>query len=280
MTATFLAIGHFCYDVTPNGYVLGGSAAYSAITARNLGCKARVITAVGVDFDRRNPLLDGIEITYHESSNTTIFDNRYRENGQRQQSILALGSKLKPQHVTGDCCEAQVAYVCPIADEVDPDCIHSFSGSLIGVTPQGWMRHRNSDSQAIAKRWSSATLILPHADVLILSDEDLRTYPDELEKYIELTKIVVLTKGKEGATLYENGRVLDSNAYPANEIDPTGAGDVFAAAFLIKYYETQLPQEALNFAHCAASFAVEGRYTANIPTLDSIRNRLNPNRME
>ena len=280
MTATFLAIGHFCYDVTPNGYVLGGSAAYSAITARNLGFKARVITAVGVDFDRRNPLLDGIEITYHESSNTTIFDNRYRENGQRQQSILALGAKLKPQHVAGDCCEAQVAYLCPIADEVDPDCIHSFSGSLIGVTPQGWMRHRNSDSQAIAKRWSSATSILPHADVLILSDEDLSTYPDELEKYIELTKIVVLTKGKEGATLYENGRVLDSNAYPANEIDPTGAGDVFAAAFLIKYYETQLPQEALNFAHCAASFAVEGRYTANIPTLDSIRNRLNPIRIE
>ncbi len=280
MTSTFLAIGHFCYDVTPNGYVLGGSAAYSAITARNLGFKACVITAVGVDFDRRNPLLDGIEITYQESYSTTIFDNRYGENGQRQQSILALGAKLKPQHVTGDCCEAQVAYLCPIADEVDPDCIHSFSGSLIGVTPQGWMRHRRSDSQAIAKRWSSATLILPYADVLILSDEDLSTYPDELEKYIELTKIVVLTKGKRGATLYENGRVLNSNAYTANEIDPTGAGDVFAAAFLIKYYETQLPQEALNFALCAASFAVEGRYTANIPSLDSIQNRLNSTRIE
>lgn len=280
MTATFLAIGHFCYDVTPGGYMLGGSAAYSAITARNLGFKARVITAVGLDFDRRIPLLDGIEITYQESRSTTIFDNRYYENGQRQQSILSLGAKLKPQHITGDCCEAEVAYLCPIADEVDPDCIHSFNGSLIGVTPQGWMRHRKSDSRAIAKRWSSAALILPYADVLILSDEDLGTYPAELEKYIELTKIVVLTKGKRGATLYENGRVLDSNAYPANEIDPTGAGDVFAAAFLIKYYETQLPREALNFAHCAASFAVEGRYTANIPTLDSIRNRLDPIRME
>ena len=280
MTATFLAIGHFCYDVTPNGYMLGGSAAYSAITARNLGFKARVITAVGVNFDRRIPLLDGIEITYQESCNTTIFDNRYSENGQRQQSILSLGAKLKPQHITGDCCEAEIAYLCPIADEVDPDCIHSFSGSLIGVTPQGWMRHRKNDSRTIAKRWGSAASILPYADVLILSDEDLGTYPAELEKYIELTKIVVLTKGKRGATLYENGRVLDSNAYPANEIDPTGAGDVFAAAFLIKYYETQLPQKALNFAHCAASFAVEGRYTANIPTLDSIRNRLNPIRME
>ena len=101
-------------------------------------------------------------------------------------------------------------------------------------------------------------------------------YPHELEKYIALTKIVVLTKGKHGATLFENGRILDSNAYPASEIDPTGAGDVFATAFLIKYYETQSPQDALNFAHCAASFAVEGANATNIPTLDSIQDRLKP----
>ncbi len=276
MTATFLAIGHICYDVTPKGYVLGGSAAYSTITARNLGFRARVITAVGLDFNRQDSLLSGIEVIYQESSNTTVFDNCYREDGERTQSILALGAKLSPRRIAADCCEAEVVYLCPIADEVDPDFVHSFNGSLIGVTPQGWMRHRKSNSQVLSKRWSSADVILPYADVLILSDEDLSTCPGELERFVELTKIVVLTKGKHGATLYENGRVLDSNAYPANEIDPTGAGDVFAAAFLVKYYETQSPREALNFAHCAASFAVEGRYTENIPTLDSIRERLKP----
>lgn len=276
MTTTFLAIGHFCYDVTPKGYVLGGSAAYSAITARNLGFRARAITAVGLDFNRHDPLLNGIEVLYQESSNTTVFDNSYGEDGQRKQSMLALGAKLSPQRIADDCGEAEIVYLCPIADEVDPDFVHSFNGSLIGVTPQGWMRHRKNDAQVLSKRWSSAAVILPFADVLILSDEDLSIYPGDLEKFVELTKIVILTKGKHGATLYENGRVLDSNAYPANEIDPTGAGDVFAASFLIKYHETQSPQEALNFAHCAASFAVEGRYAANIPTLDSIRKRLRP----
>ena len=277
MAPTFLAIGHFCYDVSSCGYVLGGSAAYSTITARNLGCRARAITAVGSDFDQWNPTLDDIEVIYQESSNTTIFDNRYDADGGRQQLILALGSRLMPHNIAGDSCNAEVAYLCPIADEVDPDCIHSLNCALIGVTPQGWMRQRDGDSQVVRpKRWDSASAILPSADVLILSDEDLSAYPDELEKYIELTRIVVLTKGKYGATLYENGRILDSQAYPANEIDPTGAGDVFAAAFLIKYYETRLPQEALNFAHCAASFAVEGAHTTNIPTLGSIQNRLRP----
>lgn len=277
MTPTFLAIGHFCYDVSPSGYVIGGSAAYSTITARNLGCRARAITAVGSDFDPQNPTLDGVEVIYHESSNTTIFENRYGAGGGREQLILSLGSRLKPQVIASVSRNAEIAYLCPIADEVDPDCIHSLNSALIGVTPQGWMRQLDGDSQVVRpKRWDSAPAILPCADVLILSDEDLIAYPDELEKYIELTRIVVLTKGRYGAALYENGRILDSQAYPANEVDPTGAGDVFAAAFLIKYYETRLPQEALNFAHCAASFAVEGKYTTNIPTLDSIHCRLKP----
>lgn len=277
MTPTFLAIGHFCYDVSPRGYVLGGSAAYSTITARNLGCRARAITAVGNNFDRRDPKLDGIELICQESSNTTIFNNRYDADGQRQQFILALGSKLMPHNIMGESCNAEIAYLCPIADEVDPDCIHSLNCALIGVTPQGWMRQWDSGSQVVRpKRWDSAPAILPYADALILSDEDLIAYPEELEKFIELTRIVVLTKGKYGAALYENGRILDSQAYPANEIDPTGAGDVFAAAFLIKYYETRSTRVALNFAHCAASFAVEGKHTTNIPTLDAIHNRLRP----
>ena len=277
MTPTFLAIGHFCYDVSPRGYVLGGSAAYSTITARNLGCRARAITAVGNNFDRRDPKLDGIELICQESSNTTIFENRYDADGQRLQLILALGGKLTPHDITEDSRSAEVVYLCPIADEVDPNCIQSFNGAFIGVTPQGWMRQWDSGSQVVRpKRWDTAPAILPYADVLILSDEDLNAYPDELETYIELTRIVVLTEGKYGAALYENGRILNSQSYPANEIDPTGAGDVFAAAFLIKYYETRSSREALNFAHCAASFAVEGKHTTNIPTLDAIHNRLRP----
>jgi sugar/nucleoside kinase (ribokinase family) len=41
-------------------------------------------------------------------------------------------------------------------------------------------------------------------------------------------------------------------------VDPTGAGDVFAAAFLVRYQETNDPLEAAAFAACAASCAVEG----------------------
>jgi sugar/nucleoside kinase (ribokinase family) len=56
--------------------------------------------------------------------------------------------------------------------------------------------------------------------------------------------------------------------------DTTGAGDVFAAAFLSKYTESFDASEATDFANCVASFAVEGEGTNSIPTLEQIEKRL------
>ncbi|MDE0086628.1 MAG: PfkB family carbohydrate kinase [Candidatus Poribacteria bacterium] len=275
MPTTFLSIGHFCYDVSPNGYILGGSASYSTLTARNLEHHARAVTAVGANFDRQNPLLEGIKTVYHESPETTIFDNQYDAKGHRQQFILGWAQQLKGSHIPAEWRTSDIAYLCPIADEVSAEIVHCFSDeTLIGATPQGWLRQWDTSGKVEAKRWETAKDILPHIDVLILSDEDLRTYPDELEKYIGLAPIVVLTQGARGAMLFQNGTELESDAYPVTEVDPTGAGDVFATAFLIKYYQNRSVEEALNFAHCVASFAVEGVGTSCIPKLSQVMSRL------
>ena len=274
MSPHFLAIGHFCYDVAPDGYVLGGGAAYSTITARNLGCRASAVTAVGSNFDRQQSILDGIEVSYHKSPETTIFDNRYDSDGNRQQLILGVGGELQGHHIPPQWTDADIAYLCPLTGEVDSLVAQSFNRALIGVTPQGWMRGWDESRYVHPKPWYTAEAILAHADVLILSEEDIAASPEDLEKYVQWTRIVVLTKGRHGATLYENGKILESAAYPADEVDPTGAGDVFAAAFLIKYHETCSSQAALNFAHCAASFAVEGHGTTGIPALDQVNTRL------
>ncbi len=272
---TFLSVGHFCYDVAPDGYILGGSAAYATLTARNLGHGARAVTAVGANFDRGNPLLEGIETAYHESLDTTIFDNRYDEKGNRQQFILGVAEQLKGKDVPTEWRTSNIAYLCPIADEVSADVVHCFSKeTLIGATPQGWLRQWDVKGRVTAKRWETAREILPYIDVLILSDEDLRNYPDELEKYIGLAPIVVLTRGARGATLFQNGAAFGSEAYAVTEVDPTGAGDVFAAAFLIDYYQNRSVAVALNFAHCVASFAVEDYGTAGIPKLAEVTSRL------
>lgn len=277
MSITFLSIGHFCYDVSPEGYLLGGSAAYATLTARNLGHSAHAVTAVGPNFDRESHLLEGVEIVYHESPETTVFDNRYNEKGHRQQFILGTARKLHGTDVPAKWRTTDIAYLCPIADEVSAELVHRFSeDTLIGATPQGWMRRWDTNGKVEVTQWQAAEDILPYIAVLILSDEDLRGYPEELDKYIQLTPIVVLTEGAKGATLFQNGAQVESTAYPATEVDPTGAGDVFATAFLLNYYQTRSARKALNFAHCVASFSVEGMGTTRLPKLKQVMSRLKP----
>ena len=52
---------------------------------------------------------------------------------------------------------------------------------------------------------------------------------------------------------------------PSNELDPTGAGDVFAAAFLLRLHETNDPIAAATFAAQIAGASVEGQGTSAIP---------------
>jgi sugar/nucleoside kinase (ribokinase family) len=48
-------------------------------------------------------------------------------------------------------------------------------------------------------------------------------------------------------------------------VDPTGAGDVFAAAFLVRYHLEGDPWEAAAAATCAASMSVEGEGWSTVP---------------
>ena len=70
--------------------------------------------------------------------------------------------------------------------------------------------------------------------------------------------IVALTRGWEGLSLYTREGVREVPSLPRAEADPTGAGDVFAAAFLVRYHETRDVLEAAAFGACAASCVVEG----------------------
>jgi sugar/nucleoside kinase (ribokinase family) len=77
-----------------------------------------------------------------------------------------------------------------------------------------------------------------------------------------------------GSRLRCDGVWHDVPAYPAREVDPTGAGDVYAAAFLVRYRESgDAPASAL-FASCVASFSVEAPGLEGIPTLAQVEERM------
>ena len=115
-----------------------------------------------------------------------------------------------------------------------------------------------------------------HARALLLSDEDISPgeAPPALAYWSDLVQIVAFTRGYNGADICVRGNWRHIDAFPANVVDPTGAGDVFAAAFLIRLWESGDVWKATRFAACAASFSVEGEGTTAIPTRNQIEARL------
>ena len=74
--------------------------------------------------------------------------------------------------------------------------------------------------------------------------------------------------------MYADGRLLDVAPVTANEVDATGAGDVWAAAFAIRLVETDDVTLAANFASVAAAMSVERRGLLGIPTRDQVIARM------
>jgi sugar/nucleoside kinase (ribokinase family) len=153
----------------------------------------------------------------------------------------------------------------PLAQEIEPEMVTCFDG-LIGVTPQGWMRGWDESGRVTSRSWGSAASVLPKVDVLVLSQEDLGGDLTPLQEYTHLCGIVVLTTGWQGATVFLDGEKHEIPPRLTREVDPTGAGDVFAAAFMVRLEETGDPLLAARFANVVASFSVEAIGLRGIPS--------------
>lgn len=116
---------------------------------------------------------------------------------------------------------------------------------------------------------------MPHLDVLILSLEDIDYEWERLAPAFAHVPLVVVTEYRDGSTVFHrqpDGRILEAKIppRPAVEVDPTGAGDIFATAFLIRLEETRDPVEAARFGNVAASMSVEHPGTTGVPARQAI----------
>jgi len=273
----FLAIGHVTKDLLPGGgYTMGGTVTYAALTARNLGVSTAVLTSAPPDLDVSGKL-KGIQVHIVPAQCATTFANIY-ENGKRRQFLHGTATPLAAAHLPPDWKTSPIVLMGPLAGELGLEWLGVFPLAVVGVTPQGWMRQWNGDGTVTAKPWQEAEQILPRVDVLVFSEEDVGRDEALIRRYAGLVRIAVVTRGCGGATVFRDGVGRSFPAFRAQEVDPTGAGDVFAAAFLVRLRETGDAYVAAAFANCTASFAVEGNGTTTIPTRQQVEERLRSGR--
>jgi ribokinase len=69
--------------------------------------------------------------------------------------------------------------------------------------------------------------------------------------------VPIVTLAERGSVLLDRDRLYKVPAFRTKAIDPTGAGDVYAGAFLVEYARTSDIVESALFASAAASVMVE-----------------------
>ncbi len=261
----YLLVGHVTRDLLPGGgEALGGTAAYSALTAAALGRTVGLVTSAKGDFIP--PTSGALHWKVEPAESTTTFENRY-QSGQRQQFLHAVARPLIPDLLPEAWKTAPLLHVGPVAGECDPVWLAAFSGrAFIGVTPQGWMRRVDAEGRVHVSEWEAAGRWLPLASAVVLSLEDLGGDWERARALATQTPLLVVTQGRAGSTLFTAEGEVQIPAPAVAEVDPTGAGDIFAAALFIALAEGVLPERAARFATCLAARSVTRAGLTGVPS--------------
>lgn len=271
MALDLVVVGHVTVDRTAHGLRPGG-ALYAVSTARRLGLGVGLLTSFGPDFPR-DQLPAGVELVTVPSRRTTVFELDEGAAGRRLR-LVSRATDLGAEDLPSAWRRAPLALLCPVAAEVDPALAESFPEASLGVTPQGWMREPQMDGVIAPAPWEDAAVVLAHAQMVVASEEDVAPFRDEAVEGFQRVPLAALTAGAKGATLYVNGDPYHVAPDLAEEIDATGAGDVFAAALLVAYHRGGEPWEAAATAACAAAASVEAVGVDGIPDAAALAARL------
>ncbi|MGH7313056.1 MAG: PfkB family carbohydrate kinase [Candidatus Rokuibacteriota bacterium] len=259
----FVAIGHVTLDRFGDLTRPGGAALFAAVTAHRLGLSAAILTSHAVDFPLE-AIPPQIEVVSLEAPATTVFEHS-RDGGRRALRLVSAAGPLTAGDVPEDWRDAGLVMLAPVAGEVDPGLVEPFQDATIAAEGQGWLRAVGPDGAIGPRPWTPPPGLLERLQALFLSSEDVRGQEPAMLEWLQRLPLAVLTAGGAGALLYVNGERFEVRAHPARVVDVTGAGDVFAATFLLRYHFDGDPWEAAAAAACAASLSLGAEAWTGVP---------------
>lgn len=265
----------------------GGTATYACLALRALGLPVSLVGAVGaehadllrVDLAAGGVDLDRLRV---EPGSSTRFRLDYR-GPCRLERLAAAGPVTAAGHVSTAPAGAAFVHLGAVAGELVPDAIEAFAawGVPLGIDLHALRRFDAAGAVTLVDAASSG---VPFArlDTVKGSVAELRAFDPaarDLEQAMRSVaargvRHVLATDGAAGALLHADGVWHLVPAHPAVEVDATGAGDVFLAAFLAaRFVHGAGPQDAGAFAAAAASFVVEGPGASTLGSEQAVRAR-------
>ena len=280
---SLLIVGTVAFDgiETPFGKkpkILGGSATYICLASSYFSPKSNLISVVGGDFLEQDILLlkehgancDGLEII--KSEKTFFWSGKYHNNMNQRDTVetqLNVLEKFDPKVPESyqDCEYLMLANLMPSLQLKVIKELNKRPRLIVTDTMNFWMDNCLEDLM----------LVINHTDVLIINEEEALqlSTKNTLEESAQVIKnmgpdYVIIKRGEYGATLYGNNQEFFCPSFKVPKcIDPTGAGDTFAGAFIGHIASTQNVsfknmEKAVVKACAMASFCVEDFGIQNI----------------
>jgi len=165
---------------------------------------------------------------------------------------VATGARLF--HVMGCSLMADAGFRSRLLDTMDAFVA---AGARVSFAPNMRLELGGADSaRAVAERVIDATsVLLPGPDELLLlaGETDLDAAAAAMLERPRM-EVVAVKLGKRGARVYVRGEAgVDVPAYAVTEVDPTGAGDCFYAAFVCGLLRGLSPEDAARQGNAAGA---------------------------
>jgi len=271
---SILVLGTVALDTvkTPFGRrvkMLGGSAVHFSMSAR-LFTEVHLVAIIGADFPQKHIGFlhkKGIVLTslIKEKGETFKWEGEYTGDLNAALTLnteLGVLTAFNPSVASE---QRDIKYI--FLANVDPDIQMQLLKTMrrphfVGLDSMNfWINHKR---QALIK-------LLKEVDIYVANDQEAKTLSGEnnLIKAAKILhrmgpKMVLIKKGEHGVFFYSSRFIFSLPAYPTDKvIDPTGAGDTFAGAFMGHLAKSGKINEkniknALLFGTVAASFNIEG----------------------
>ena len=217
----------------------GGVAPNIAYTMALLGERPRVMATVGEDFADYRACLEekGVDTSLMEVVpglfTASFFATTDKSNAQLASFYPGAMSVAARQSLSAIASRPDLAVVSPNA----PDAMTKFAAECRDLS----IPYLYDPSQQIL-RLEGAELArdMEGAQFLFVNDYEFGLISKktgwDLDEILQHVKIVVVTRGRDGASLYSDGNELLIPTVPEDEIvDPTGVGDAFRGGFLAGY---------------------------------------------
>jgi 1D-myo-inositol 3-kinase len=249
-----LLVGNYCHDtiIRRDGTIfetLGGAVAHAGAVLAALGVDFDVVAKVGPDFRYADEVVR-LPTIVPQARTTALLDD-YR-GSERVATVQAAAPPIDAADLGGRPCRA--ALICGIAAEIRPATVarvRELSEIALGDA-QAFVRRVGAGGRISLREPELALLAeMNRLDWLKLSLSEARVLEPS-----SLRCNAVVTDGERGCFLLQHGRETPVPAFPAVEVDPTGAGDCFLAGFAWGLLRGWGPPRAALFGNFCGALAV------------------------